>query len=244
MFFAKGGFMKRHLWLLLAGIVLACPGSVGLADDFKTEDGYISLFNGKDLTGWRLGGTKLDGKTETKNKKWHVDNETIIIDGGGGGDIYTVKEFNQDFHLKLEFRAAKGADSGLFIRGPQLQVRDYPRAGPYNKVKFNDFDWNELDVTVRGGVVTTTVNGKTLTAKDVLELSVKDGQPQAMLNGKSVDVNKITVEKGAVALCKCNGQVIEKAFKVNSKGGIGLQSETAKFEFRRIRIKMLEGKGG
>jgi len=47
-------------------------------------------------------------------------------------------------------------------------VRDYPRAGPYNKVKFNDFDWNELDVTVRGGVVTTTVNGKALTAKDVL----------------------------------------------------------------------------
>ncbi len=99
--------MKRHLWILFAGIVLACPGSsTGLADDFKTEEGYTSLFSGKDLTGWRLGGTKLDGKTETKNKKWPVDNETIVIDGGGGGDIYTVKEFNQDFHLKLEFRAA------------------------------------------------------------------------------------------------------------------------------------------
>ncbi|PWT77047.1 MAG: DUF1080 domain-containing protein [Proteobacteria bacterium] len=237
--------MKRHLWVLLAGVALACSdSSAGLAGDPKSEDGYISLFNGKDLTGWRLGGTKLDGKTETKNKKWHVDNETIIIDGGGGGDIYTVKEFNQDFHLKLEFRAAKGADSGLFIRGPQLQVRDYPRAGPYNKVKFNDFDWNELDVTVRGGVVTTTVNGKTLTAKDVLELTVKDGQPQATLNGKTVDVNKISVEKGAVALCKCNGQVIEPAFKVGTKGGIGLQSETGKFEFRKIRIKMLSSKAG
>jgi hypothetical protein len=191
--------MKPHLWISLAGIVLACPGSsAGLADDFKIEEGYTSLFNGKDLTGWRLGSTKLDGKTETKNKKWHVDKETIIIDGGGGGDIYTVKEFNQDFHLKLGFRAAKGADSGLFIRGPQLQVRDYPRAGPYRKVKFNDYDWNELDVTVRG----------------------------------------------KVALCKCNGEVIEKAFKVGAKGGIGLQSETGKFEFRRIRIKMLDSKDG
>jgi len=189
--------MKRHLWILLGGIVLACPdSSAGLADDFKIEEGYTSLFNGKDLTGWRLGSTKLDGKTETKNKKWHVENETIIIDGGGGGDIYTVKDFNHDFHLKLEFRAAKGADSGLFIRGPQLQVRDYPRAGPYKKVKFNDYDWNELDVTVHG----------------------------------------------KVALCKCNGQVIEKAFKVGAKGGIGLQSETGKFEFRRIRIKMLNSK--
>ena len=191
--------MKPHMLLLIAAGLIACPGSsAGLADDFKTEDGYTSLFNGKDLTGWRLGKIKLDGKTETKNKKWHVDNETIIIDGGGGGDIYTVEEFNKDFHLKLEFKAAKGADSGLFIRGPQLQVRDYPRAGPYKKVKFNDFGWNELDVTVHG----------------------------------------------KVALCKCNGQVIEKAFKVGAKGGIGLQSESGKFEFRRIRIKMLEGKGG
>src|SRR5262245_60511495 len=83
--YERGVLMKLHLWLFFAGIVLACPGSVGLADDFKTEEGYTSLFNGKDLTGWRLGSTKLDGKTETKNKKWHVEKETIIIDGGGGG---------------------------------------------------------------------------------------------------------------------------------------------------------------
>ena len=61
--------MKRHLWILLAGIVLACPGSsTGLADDPKIEEGYVSLFNGKDLTGWRLGGTKLDGKTDGWNE--------------------------------------------------------------------------------------------------------------------------------------------------------------------------------
>ena len=55
--------------------------------------------------------------------------------------FYTVQEFNKDFHLKLEFRAAPKADSGLYIRGPQLQVRDYPTVGPYKKVKFNSGDW-------------------------------------------------------------------------------------------------------
>jgi len=230
---------------VILAVALALLGSgaslpAGGKGDFKIEEGYTSLFNGKDLTGWRLGKVKLDGLTETANKKWHVESETIVIDGGGGGDIYTVQEFNKDFNLRLEFRAAPKADSGLFIRGPQLQVRDYPTVGPYPKVKFNKGDWNELDVTVRSGVVTTTVNGKALTEKDALELTVKNGKPHATLNGKAVDVKNLSINVGAVALCKCNGEVIEKAFKVGDKGGIGLQSEIGKFEFRRIRIKVLD----
>lgn len=191
--------MKRTLRkaMLAIGTLAAVVGiwsAPGHADDFKVEAGYVSLFNGKDLTGWKSGKDKLDGKTATANKKWHVTDGAIVIDGGGGGNLYTVEDFNKDFHLKLEFRAALRADSGLFIRGPQLQVRDYPRAGPYKKVKFNDKDWNELDITV----------------------------------------------KGNVAVCKCNGEVIEKAFKIGAKGGIGLQSEGGKFEFRRLRIKVAD----
>lgn len=185
------GFRRLMVTVLVTSAVTGIQTAGEGADDFKIEESYTSLFNGKDLTGWRLGKTKLDGQTETANKKWHVTDGIIVIDGGGGGDIYTGQEFNKDFHLKLEFRAAPKADSGLFIRGPQLQVRDYPTVGPYKKVKFNSGDWNELDVTV----------------------------------------------KGSAALCKCNGEVIEPAFKIGAKGGIGLQSETGKFEFRRIRIK-------
>jgi hypothetical protein len=230
--------LGRALAGLAAIIVLGGIGSLqGGGDDFKLEEGYVSLFNGKDLTGWKLGNTILDGKTESANKKWHVTDGLLVIDGGGGGDIYTTHEFNKNFHLKLEFRAAPKADSGLFIRGPQLQVRDYPTVGPYKKVKFNSGAWNDLDVTVTGPVITTTVNGKAVTSKDTLELTVKDGKPEAKLNGKTIDVANVAVSVGAVALCKCNGEVIEKAFKVGAKGGIGLQSEVGKFEFRRIRIK-------
>ncbi|MBM4072309.1 MAG: DUF1080 domain-containing protein [Planctomycetes bacterium] len=181
------------LWLL-AAFTVGFTVQVGNADDDKGDKGYTSLFNGKDLTGWRLGKKKLDGLTQTPNKKWHVTDGAIVIDGGGGGDIYTVEDFNKDYHLKLEFRAARKADSGLYLRGRQLQVRDYPRAGPYSKAKFKDDDWNELDITV----------------------------------------------KGKTALCKCNGDVIEKAFKIGASGGIGLQSESGKFEFRKIRLRILE----
>ncbi len=204
----------------------------------KVEEGYVGLFNGKDLTGWRIGKENLDGKTESSDKRFQVVDGVIVVNEGKGvKDLYTQKSFEKDFHLKLEFRAAPRADSGLYIRGPQLQVRDYPTVGPYKPKSFKAGDWNELDITVKGGVAITTVNGKTLTEKDVLEVMVKDGKPVAKLNDKTVNVQNIQVSVGHAALCKCNGEVLENAFKVPAKGGIGLQAEVGKFEYRNIRIK-------
>jgi hypothetical protein len=175
--------------------VLAAAALTGrAADDFKPEEGYTSLFNGKDLTGWRYGKKPLEGQTTTPDKRFEVKDGIIIANVGRGiKDLYTVENFPKDFHLKLQFRAAPRADSGVYIRGPQLQVRDYPTVGPYKKVKFNKGDWNDLDIIVRG----------------------------------------------KTAECRCNGEVIEKAFRVPANGGIGLQAETGKFEFRHVRVKML-----
>jgi hypothetical protein len=232
-------------FLAVVSAVTALGTQGRAADDFKLEEGYTMLFNGKDLTGWRYSGIKgkeMDGKTETPDKRFMVVDGIIVVDGKGGGDLFTVRDYNKDFNLKLEFRAAPKADSGLYLRSvpAQLQVRDYPTVGPYKKAKFNSGDWNELDVTVKGPIVTTTVNGKAVTDKDTLELTVKDGKPVAKLNGEAVDVANISVNVGAEALCKCNGEVIEKAFKCPAKGPVGLQSEVGEFEFRRIRIKELQ----
>jgi hypothetical protein len=234
--------MMRWLWEALAAVLLTvAAGAASAADDFKVEEGYTSLFNGTDLTGWRLGKQTLDGQTETADKRFQVAGGVIVVNEGKGiKDLYTTRDFARDFHLKLEFRAAPRADSGVYVRGPQLQVRDYPTVGPYKKVKFNSGGWNELDITVKAGVVSTTVNGRTLTPQDVLELTVKDGKPEAKLNGKPVPVTAVNVSVGPAALCKCNGEVIEPAMRVPAKGGIGLQAETGKFEFRRIRIKELD----
>jgi hypothetical protein len=176
--------------------VIAWAGVGRAADDFKVEKGYTSLFNGKDLTGWRYPGAQgkaQKGKTETPDKRIQVKAGIIVVNVGKGiKDLYTTRNYDKDFHLKLEFRAAPRADSGVYIRGTQLQVRDYPTVGLYKNLKsFKKGGWNELDITV----------------------------------------------KGTVAVCKCNGEVLEKAFPVPAKGAIGLQAETGKFEFRRIRVK-------
>ena len=74
--------------------------------------------------------------------------------------------------LKLEFRATPNADSGVYLRGPQLQCRDYGLAGPYKDLKrYKPQDWNELEVTVHGGTARATCNGELLEAALALPAS-------------------------------------------------------------------------
>jgi hypothetical protein len=229
------------------------PG--GAADDFRLEEGYTLLFNGKDLTGWEHGycppGTRpndenLNGKTASKDKIFTVESGLLVASGKALRAVYTAREFNKDFHLKFEFRTPadnKKNNSGLFLRGPQLQLDGTNVGGLTNVFKniknFKEGDWNEIDVTVTGGIITNTVNGKVLTAKDMLELTFREGKPTAKLNGQAIEVAAISCSLGAEAVCKCNGELIGKAMKIPARGTIGLQSEIGKFEFRRIRIKEL-----
>lgn len=225
----------KHLRLCIcAALWVACVGAV--------HAGETVLFNGKDLSGWKYGNEKLEGKTETSDKRFTVENGTIVANEGKGiKDLYTVATFPKNFNLKLEFRAAPKADSGVYIRGNQLQVRDYLRRGEQKQLKgFKDDGWNELDITVKGGVVTTKANGKTLTPKDTLVVSVENGRPTAKLNGQSIDVQKIEVSVGSFADCLCNGENLSPlSMSVPDNGGIGLQAETGKFEFRNLRLKEL-----
>src|SRR3954451_2230298 len=89
---------------VVALLALAATGRAG--DDFKPEPGYVSLFNGKDLTGWKYyKETDLTGKTETADKRFRVANSTIVAEEGKGiKDLYTTKAFNGEFNLKMEFR--------------------------------------------------------------------------------------------------------------------------------------------
>jgi len=234
---------------LLTALLLSGANSGQAADDFKPEEGFVSLFNGKDLSGWRYpgaNGKELEGQIETPDKRIEVKDGVIYInekdkDGKGGiKDLYTAKIFDKPFTLRLQFRAGLKADSGVYIRGPQLQVRDYPRfGGEYSKVpNFKLDDWNDLEIVVGQPGPRTTVNGKALEPSDILELTVKDLKPSAKLNGKDIAVTNIQHQPSTcAALCKNNGELLEKAFPVPPKGGIGLQAETGKFEYRRVRIK-------
>ena len=105
---------------IMGGLFVAVLlGSLTIASSAgeKTEAGYVSLFNGKDLTGWKYyKETDLTGKTETADKRFRVENGVIVAEVGKGiKDLYTVKAFNGEFNLKMEFRASLSGECDLWI---------------------------------------------------------------------------------------------------------------------------------
>jgi lysophospholipase L1-like esterase len=137
-------------------------------DEFTPEVGFQSLSNGKDLTGWSYPeGTSLDGKTSTPDGRFRAVNGRIVVTvsrtQGDYKKLWTTRKFPRDFVLKLEFRASPNADSGIFIREPQLQCRDYLIAGPFTTLKhYRPMEWNEIVVTVKGGLAHATCNGEVI----------------------------------------------------------------------------------
>lgn len=157
--------MLRWISGMLCVVAVVLVSAAFSADDAKPEAGVIELYNGKDLTGWGYkSGAKFDGKTESDDKRYSAKEGMIVVNPGKGlAQLWTTAKFPNDFELRLEFRAAVNADSGVFIREPQLQVRDYLVAGPYKKLKkYKPQDWNEIVVIVKGNVAHCTCNGEVL----------------------------------------------------------------------------------
>jgi hypothetical protein len=107
-------------------------------------EGFIALFNGRDLEGWRGASTenpqlwhKLDSEQQAEKLKaqledihqhWTVENGELVNDGKG---LYltTMKDYG-DFELRLEYKTVAKADSGIYLRGiPQVQIWDYTKEG-------------------------------------------------------------------------------------------------------------------
>ncbi len=99
-----------------------------------------SIFNGKDLTGWR-GGDTFDHRqwlampeaermaknaewTRDMRQHWRAENGELINDGNG--KYATTEKDYGDFELLVEYRTVAKADSGIYLRGcPQVQIWDY-----------------------------------------------------------------------------------------------------------------------
>lgn len=160
--YSSRSFLALLLSLLTLSLVAAEP---------ESESGFVSLFNGKDLTGWGYSADEnFDGKLEASDGRYTARDGILVVNPQKEGSprlrqLWTSKEFPKDFELRLEFRAAVNADSGIFLRKPQLQCRDYLVAGPYKELKsYKPQDWNEIVVIVKDGVAHCTCNGEVLEA--------------------------------------------------------------------------------
>ena len=159
--------------LFAAGFLLAVPA----------EPGFTSLFNGKDLSGWKLVGKEGRG--------YIVEDGFIECPSDGGGNLFTEKEY-ANFTFRFEFKLDEGANNGIGIRAPyegdaayqgmeiQILDNDAPRyRGRLRPAQYHGsiYDvvpaktgflkpagqWNSEEITARGRQITVTLNGHTIT---------------------------------------------------------------------------------
>ena len=109
----------------------------------------------------------FDQKKRSDDGRYVASNKRLIVttpsDGRRIQQLWTTKDFESDFVLKLEFRATPNADSGIFVRGKQLQCRDFSLAGPYKDLKqYKPQQWNEVEIIVKANVARYLCNGEVL----------------------------------------------------------------------------------
>jgi len=154
--------MYRSLLCLFT--FLAAPVVANAADDFKLESGFTLLFNGKDLSGWKVApnkdkdksGDSLEGKAESPTKRFVVTDGVIVIDGKVKGDIAitTEKTFAKDAHIKFDFKPGKGCNNDLFFRGIKFDIKS-----PDIKNMKED-EWNTFEIVVTGTQAEIKCNGE------------------------------------------------------------------------------------
>jgi hypothetical protein len=171
--------------LLVCALVAALVPVLLAADDAAKPqadadaDGFYSLFNGKDLTGW---------KVNENPQSFKVEDGAIVVNGDRGHAFYDGPVANhdfKDFHFKAEVMCMPKSNSGIYFHtkfqpdgwpqvGFESQVNNThgdPKktAGLYNvKDVMNDSpakdnEWFTYEIIVKGDTIKTVINGKTVT---------------------------------------------------------------------------------
>lgn len=143
----------------------------------------ITLFNGKDMTGWRSSDPSRGGN-------WTVEDGKLVV-SGRGAEIITYSSFD-DFKLHVEFNCGVKANSGVYLRGRyEVQIETdgaqqppshhtggiYGFLAPAPELPRTPDTWQTFDITLLGRTVTIVHNGQT----------VMDAQEIPGITGGAVD---------------------------------------------------------
>jgi len=169
--------------LVLSAVLFSCGGSSSKDKQAKTstqsptEVKEISLFNGKDLTGWKVYGTE----------KWYVEDGLLVCESGPDeqyGYLLTENQYD-NFDLSVDFKQEANGNSGIFFRstvdgtkvsGWQVEVapptlhsggiyESYGRGwlikpDPAKDEALKMGEWNTMRILADGDNITTYLNGK------------------------------------------------------------------------------------
>ena len=179
-------FLTLIALALLSPLAAAEPNTLTAAEK---SAGWMLLFDGKSLDGWR------GYKTEAVGSGWKAQDGALTLTAAKAGDVMTKREF-ADFELSFEWKISEGGNSGVIYRvglgetashrtGPEYQVLDNEKAKDNklgNHLAGSLYDmgtaaprdltkpagqWNESKLIVRGWKVEHWLNGKKVVAVDL-----------------------------------------------------------------------------
>jgi hypothetical protein len=173
---------RRLVCLSLGLLILSSAPLIASGDDSPEskpdKDGFYSLFDGKDLDGWKVG----------KNpESWSVQDGQIVVHGKGPSHLFYVGPIHnhdwKDFHLKAEVMTFPHANSGIYFhtkyqearfpdKGFECQINcshsDWKKTGSLYDIKdirdphHQDNKWFLYEVIVKGNHVVLKVDGQTV----------------------------------------------------------------------------------
>jgi len=230
----------KALPLLFAVPLAALAAEPNALTPEEQEAGFVLLFDGKSLDGWRT------FKEKKPRPQWKVADGAITLTAGGGGDLVTEKQY-QDFDFRCEWKIADQGNSGIiwrateehaypWVSGPEYQILD-SFAKPGHKYA------HETDKGNIAGSFYDILPGEESWSKPVgqwneTRILIKGDQVALYLNGHETAKFDTTSDafKALLAKSKFNGW---EHFNKAPKGHIVLQDHGDGVAFRRLRIKTL-----
>jgi len=204
--------MKRSLALLTSVFALAITAYAA-----EKEEGFRPLFNGKDMTGWKL-------RNPSGHNSWTILPGGVLKNtvnkGEHGTDLVTDQKF-WNFTVRYEYMTPDGSNSGFYLRGRhEIQIlgdHDSGQPGLGSNGAIYNFKAPDKFVTKPGGEWQTA------------EATIIGDKITVILNGVKIH--------DAVKCDKATGSEIDN--KVNEPGQLFLQGDHGTVSFRNIRVKEL-----
>lgn len=235
---------------------------VNLADFPTDAEGFIHLFDGGSLKGWRgYGKDHLPGK-------WSVDQDVLVFNSSGtgeGGDLIFASPF-RDFELELEWKISKEGNSGIFYLAREIITKDTEGKDRLEPIYLSALEYQVLDDEhnpdaklgnnnnrISGAlydiVSADPPNTKGFEKWNKARITVKHGHVIHELNGSKVmecqlwtpewrdrlQASKFSETKWPLAF-----ELMNNREEKDRQGYIGLQDHGHDVWYRNIRIKKLK----
>ncbi|MDX2033160.1 MAG: DUF1080 domain-containing protein [Blastocatellia bacterium] len=219
----------KQIFLVVACLSLALmTAQAQTAKPASDEQGFVSLFDGKSLSGWKL--------VHGRGPGYVVKDGEIICPLDGGGNLYTEKEY-ANFAFRFEFKVEPGGNNGVGIRAPlegdaayqgmEIQILDDQHEKYKGKIKSEQHHGSVYDVVpARTGYL------KPAGEWNVEEIRADGSRIRVTLNGVVILDTDLSLVQEADVLKKHPGLR-------RKTGHIGFLGHGSLVQFRNIRIKAL-----